>query len=407
MTIAEIERSLIGAILRRPEAVHHAAAAGLTTAHFAAEDARNVFSAILSLDLDRAPVTVANVAHIASESVTRLQQWADDGVPSAVGFYARQVMEDFTRRKLNQELRTLAAMSEHRRPEEVLARAHELAELHVASGNSQAIGDFVAAALDTIDPEKRGRNVYRTGFPGLDQALGGGINQTDEQLIIAADTGCGKTTFALNIARYVAHEYGVHPLFFSLEMGGVSLAAKLIGAEAGVGIRKHAYRQDEWSALKYAAQRIKDLPLRVATSSPTAENIEGVIRGHVREYGSTPIFVDYMQLMASNERNSVDRIAEVSKTLRRVGRNVGVPVIALAQLNREGSKQQKMPSKHDLKGSGQIEQDATTILMLWRPDPELAEVRAQIVKQRFSPTGGLARLLLAWEDSGQAFREVA
>ena len=406
-TIAEFERALIGSILRRPDSIHHAAAAGLTSSHFASVAAREAFCAVLQLDMDDVPVNPVNVAQIANQSVSQLRSWADDGTPSAVGFYAREVMQAAAQRKLNQELKRLTAMSEHLRPEEVLAEASALAEIYTAASNSQSVADFVDAAMDTIDPEKRGRNMYTTGLKQLDRALGGGISQTDEQFVLAADTGCGKTTVALGLAKHVGYTYGIHPLFFSLEMGGVSIAAKLIGAEAGVPIRKAGYSANEWAALQRAAQRVRELPLRVATASPTAESIEGEIRGHVREYGSTPVFIDYMQLMNSNERNSVDRIAEVSMTLRRVGRNVGVPIIALAQLNREGSKQQKMPSKHDLKGSGQIEQDATTILMLWRPDPELAEVRAQIVKQRFSPTGGMAKMLFAWEPSGQGFMEVA
>lgn len=401
----ELERQLVGSLLMRPENLDAAFASGLSTKHVAARDASAALGAILSLDLDGAPVTVATVANAAQVPPDRLREWMADGTPASVGFLAREVVAAHHRREFVQSVRKVAAMAELRRPEDVAPKLAELADRGTSGTGSRPLSDFTRKARALIDPTQRDRHVYRTGFPKLDRALGGGISMTDEQMIIAADTGAGKTTFMLNVAASIAGTYGIAPLVVSLEMGGESIAAKILGMLSGVPIRKPRYSTDENAAFDRAVSIADGLGLRIMDETPTQTTLEAKIREHVRECGSTPVFIDYLQLVPSSERNSVDRIAEVSKTLRRIGRNVGVPIIALAQLNREGAKARKMPTMHDLKGSGQIEQDATTILMLWRPDPETGEVRARIDKQRFSVDGTAAQLTYEWHESGQAFEE--
>lgn len=412
----ELERMLVGGILRSPDSLHQALAVGLRPSDLIDKHPSEALRSIVRLDRDQSPITPATIANVAQIPIQALEWWWEEGDPKQVRYLASQIRKSAARRELSQGLRRLAAQSETEDPARVLEQMRALAEVEVENSETQAIGDFVDAALDSIDPNKRATQVYTTGVPHLDRALGGGIQMHDEQLVIGADTGAGKTTLALGIAEHIASTYGTYPLFFSLEMTGQSVAAKLIGRVAGVPIRKSRYRPDEWARLTEAADWVRSLSIRLAVTTPTAESIEGVISSHVRQHGQTPVFVDYVQLMDSGERTAVDRIAEVSKVLRRTGRNLGVPIIALAQLNREGSKQQKQPTKHDFYGSGQIEKDCTVALLLWRPDPEEGEVRGVLDKRRFEPVeevrradGSMGqrivsrRLSWAWHGSGQRF----
>ena len=410
--VNENEQHLIGALLRDPDSLHQAAAAGVGTGDLIDEWASRALSAILSLDLDRAPITPATVADRASLPLTALEIWKADAGPEDVGYLSRLVRREALRRRIDADLRGLLERNlAAEDPSQVLAAMHDCSQAETASSAFRDVGDYVDAAIDSIDPSRRSSSVYTTGVPGLDRALGGGIQMHDEQLVIGADTGVGKTTLALGIAEHIADKYGCYPSFFSLEMTGQSVAAKLIGRVAGVPIRKASYSAHEWAKLRDAAEYVRSLPLKLSDVSPTAESIESEIRAHVRENGAAPVFVDYIQLMDSNERNAVDRIAEVSKVLRRTGRNLGVPIIALAQLNREGAKAQKQPTMHDFYGSGQIEKDCTAALLMWRPDPETGEVLGILDKRRFSPVEDVdgrprivsPKMLWAWHGSGQRF----
>lgn len=398
-----LERHLIGAILRRPEAAYEAMAQGLAQSDFADRWASEAFRAILSLLESQAPVTPSTVANRCTAPLVALELWFEDTPPNHLRHLCAEVRRAGAQRSLSHMLRGLAAKADVMEPSEVLAAMTQTVEQHVSDAGAVMLDEAGDAALEQIDPKNRRRYMLGTGLPHLDRALAGGINAEDEQLIIAADTGCGKTTLGLQILAHVAMaRRGVSPLLFSLEMTEASVAMKVIGALSGVPVRKGSYTQEEWSRLVEARARLAEIPIRVATQSPDADSIEGAIRSHVQQYGQTPIMVDYIQLMRARGDGIESRVSLVSSTLRRVGRTLGVPIIAIAQLNRTGKNKTGTPSRSDMKGAGQIEDDATTIVGLWRPEEGDPTVCAQVLKQRFQGTGD-PRVMLKWAPSGQKF----
>lgn len=403
--IEDFDRQCIGSLLRGPETLRATLATGIDESVFASVAARDAFRAIIALDMESAPVTAENVAHAGSLDVSELREWELEGTPSAAPWYAKQAIDAAARRKIDEELVRARCQLQIRRPEDVLEELRAQSFTTVNAAETQMIGDFADTALDSIDPEKRATAVYSTGMPGLDAALGGGLNMDDEQVIIAAAPGCGKTTFMLQIAQAIAGRYGITPLVFSLEMSGRALASKLIGSRAGVAIRKPSYSADEWAALLGAREWLRSLPLSIVKGTATTKQIKSIVMRHIDKHGPTPIFVDYLQLMRGSATLR-EQVVDASRTLRDVGVDLGVPIVAAAQLNRGGKTSGKAPTMYDLAESGQIENDATNILLMWRPNPEELEVGLKFGKQRFSVDGRQPKLAYRWHKSGQRFEEV-
>jgi replicative DNA helicase len=237
-----------------------------------------------------------------------------------------------------------------------------------------------------------------TGIYDLDQmthGLHGG-----QLVILAARPGVGKSTFALDIARNASIKHGQPSLFFSLEMGRAEIAMRLLSAESDIylqSMRKGTVSRDDWKKLANVRGTISDAPLFIDDSANlTLVEIRAKARRLTQALGLKLIVIDYLQLLSSGKKveNRQQEVSEFSRSLKLLAKELDIPVIAIAQLNR-GSEQKtdKKPELFHLRESGSLEQDADVVLLLHREDmgqkdhPRAGEADIIIAKQRNGPTG--------------------
>jgi replicative DNA helicase len=240
-----------------------------------------------------------------------------------------------------------------------------------------------------------------TGFRDLDQITGG--LQAGELIVIAARPSMGKTAFALNIARNAAVDHGKKVAVFSLEMTTRSLIIRLLSSEAAIdfsSLRKGFLPMTDYRRLQSAADKLTNAEIWIDDSgSLDILEIKAKSRRLHAEHGLDLVVLDYLQLAHAEgrgrERKDLE-IAEISKGLKALAKELDMPVIALSQLNRgpeQRDPDKRRPMMGDLRESGAIEQDADVIAFIYRDsvynkdteDPRLAEII--IEKQRNGPTG--------------------
>ena len=250
-----------------------------------------------------------------------------------------------------------------------------------------------------------------TGFSDLDDMTGG--LQRSDLIIVAARPSMGKTALCLNIAQNAALQYNIPVLVFSLEMSKEALVERLLSSEARVEsskIRGGFLDQNDWMNLTRAAGRIAEAPIWIDDSAaPTVLEIRAKAR---RFRADSSIFsedgqmglvmVDYLQLArASRHQHSREQeVAEVSRGLKALAKEIQLPVIALSQLRRAAEdRKDGRPQLSDLRESGAIEQDADVIAFIHRPPKEGSSERPSeseliIGKQRNGPVGSVPLMFL-------------
>ncbi len=239
-----------------------------------------------------------------------------------------------------------------------------------------------------------------SGFNDLDQKTSG--FQPGDLIIVAGRPSMGKTAFALNIGEHVALETSKPVAVFSMEMGGVQLAMRMLGSIGRLDqhkMRTGQLNDDDWPRLTHALGKLNDAPIFIDESAGlNSLELRARARRLYRQHeGLGLIIIDYLQLMSATSPGSENRaaeISEISRSLKALAKELQVPVIALSQLNR-GLEQRpnKRPIMSDLRESGAIEQDADVILFIYRdevynpdtPDKGIAEII--IGKQRNGPIG--------------------
>ena len=246
-----------------------------------------------------------------------------------------------------------------------------------------------------------------THYADLDRILSGGL-WPGELIVIAGRPSMGKTTFALNIARKVSvgNEARVKPcVIFSLEMPSAQVARNILCAEAGLDsqkMRRYDFTEEEFECLKSYNKALEQAPLFVDdTSALTLSQLRARCRRLHHRNGIRLVVVDYLQLMRGSSLrrdNREQEVAELSRGLKALARDLKIPVIVLSQLNRSAERREnedKRPQLSDLRESGAIEQDADVVIMLYRAEyyevDQLAKNvnigEALVLKNRNGPTG--------------------
>ncbi|KYG66747.1 replicative DNA helicase [Bdellovibrio bacteriovorus] len=212
-----------------------------------------------------------------------------------------------------------------------------------------------------------------TGFKKLDEMTAG--LHPGEMTIIAARPSMGKTAFSLNVAQHIALRLKKTVAYFSLEMGKESMMMRMLSAESKVSmseIRNGRIQDSAWPKLINAASALSEASIFIDdTPGMSPFEIRSRARRLKAEHGLDVIMIDYLQLMSMKQKFSSreQEVAEISKSLKSIAKELQIPIIALAQLNRgvEG-RTEKKPMLSDLRESGSIEQDADVIMMLYRDD---------------------------------------
>jgi len=279
------------------------------------------------------------------------------------------------------------------------------------------LGDLVNQAVSDLEAMQNRESTYTgipSGFRDLDDLTSG--LQAGNLVVIAARPGVGKSSLAMNIARNVAVA-GEPVTVFSLEMSRTEIGMRLLCAEARVPwdrIRSRRVGPDDWTRVVSAAGQLHDAPLHIVDSGSV--NIVD-IRARARRMktsrqGLSMIIVDYLQLMTSPGARRMDNrqqeVAEISRSLKLLAKELHIPVVALSQLNRNPeSRADKRPQLSDLRESGAIEQDSDVVMFIHRDDGDQEHKReAEIIiaKHRNGPTGSVR---LTFEPSLTQFRNAA
>lgn len=264
----------------------------------------------------------------------------------------------------------------------------ESVELHVA----------LLEAFTAIEGRIRNQGEYGvpTGFIDLDAILCG--FRESELIVVGARPSVGKTAWCLSAARNAAVDYGVPVLFISLEQSRRELAERLLCSQGAVDshkMRRGHIGPDEMERLFVANDHLGKSTLIV--DDKCGQNISQIsanVRRQKKRHGIKLVMIDYLQLIQpSNDRaNRQEQVSEISRRLKLLARDVSLPVIVAAQLNRGvEDRVDKRPRLSDLRESGAIEQDADTVLLLHRETTDTSlpvfEIDVIVAKQRNGPTG--------------------
>ena len=423
----EAEESVLGGILLDPHALDRVIEV-MGPDDFYRETNRKIFLAMLALTERSEPIDLITLTD-ALKARDELQEIGgatylaelSDKVPSAanIAFYARIVKEKAV-------LRSLINVSG-----EIVSRAYtgqediehflDEAERLIFDVSEQRIrpafakvGDMIMDTIKTIEQLYERKELVTgvpTGFPDLDQKTAG--FQPADLVIIAARPSMGKTAFVLNIAQYVAMQAKTAVGIFSLEMAKEQLVMRMLCAEARVDnakVRAGYLAERDFPRLAMAAGRLAEAPIYIDdTPGQNVLELRAKARRLKREANLGLVIIDYLQLMRglTAQENRTQELAEISRSLKALAKELGIPVVALSQLNRQVElRADKRPVMSDIRESGSIEQDADVIMFIYRDEVYHAESEeegtAEIIigKQRNGPTG---MVRLAWRSEYTRF----
>lgn len=423
----EAEQSVLGSILIDPEC-YNTVVGILKGEDFYVEEHTEIYLAMQDLylhnhDIDYVTL-IDTLVHRGVYNESRSKEYIKliaGAVPSAanVADYARIVKDKSLLRSLISAADEISESAYAAEDEvtHIIGNAEQRI-FSIAAGNEQKsfvhIRDVIVETCEHLHLLKTNREEMMgvpTGFGDLDNVLVG-MGKSD-LILIGARPGMGKTSFALNIATNVARATKKSVCVFSLEMSAGQLVSRILSSEAMVdshNIRSGELSDDDWTKLAHAASGLYDCDILIDdTTGIGATAMKAKLR-RVKNLGL--VVVDYLQLMQSDRKidNRVQEVADISRNLKIMAKELQVPIICCAQLSRSPeSRTDKTPMLSDLRDSGAIEQDADVIMFLSRDyyntKPEMQNVADVIVaKNRHGATG---KVQMGWFGQFTKFTSMA
>jgi replicative DNA helicase len=395
----EAEQGVLGAIMLASLAGDAGLVADIvgqmSSGDFYRDDDAALFDAIgdcLSRGMPVDPVTVGSMQRVLPSGQSTLAYAAtlSRDVPSAANVmaYVLQVKEWALARRVVGIGRLLEASIIERVPlSEAMSVAQQsitdLRDLHsTGKAGYKRMSDVLPVVLDHMDDvlNDKAPPKLSTGLVDLDKLIG--FLRPKSMVVIGGRPGSGKTMLGLQIVNHVAVRGRGVGLIISLEMGEEELTIRTIASLGGIDLRRmedvKVMEQEEWNRLGIAASKIKEAELYLNdTPGLTMSAIRAEARKLQREHGLDILMVDYLGLVGTdgNAQNRTDAVAKVSIAMKNLSKELGIPVLVLAQLNRNpASRPGKKPQASDLRDSGQIEQDADAVILVHHdPDSEAGQ----------------------------------
>ncbi len=410
----EAEQSTLGGMLLSQEAVAEVFEA-VSGVDFYAPKHELIFNAILNLFGRGEPTDVIAVTDELNKQGNLLKAGGADYlhsltsyVPTAANasYYAKIVSDKaILRRLIEAGTRIAQAGYDSQGEVEDLINQAQSEIYRVSSQSSKEdyvpLSDSIEAAIHEIEgAQKRGGELtgVPTGFTDLD-AYTHGLHP-GQLVIVAARPAVGKSTFALDLARNAAVKNNKATIFFSLEMGRAEIAMRLMSAESSIylqSMRKGTVTDADWTKLAAVRGRINDAPLYIDDSpNMSLVEIRAKCRRLAQQVDLKMVVIDYIQLMSSGKKveSRQQEVSEFSRALKLLAKELGIPVVALSQLNRQAEQaKDKRPELSHLRESGSLEQDADVVVLLHREGiyekdhPRAGEADLILAKQRNGPTG--------------------
>lgn len=260
---------------------------------------------------------------------------------------------------------------------------------------------YIERGLDIRDrqqnPEKFQEDVIPTGYPAIDQLLAGGFRKGN-LIVVGARPGTGKTTLGLNIAERLIFNSAIQDpvLFFSLEMPFNEITDRFMASVAGIEhsqILNAKLSYEDYIQWQNGRERLQKSNEIFVDDTSNLKPIEIRARaGRFKQrFGLSLIVIDYLQyIQIPGYKNKVEELTKISNELKALAKDLNVPVVALAQLNRNSENRgDKTPGIADLRGSGSIEQDADIAMFIYRKDPDEQQTEILISKNRHGQTGSV------------------
>ncbi len=430
----EAEHSVLGSLLIDPDALMKVSDF-LIVDDFYSQANRDIYEIILLLSNQRKPIDMVTVPEELKKK-NLLEKLGGVGflaelmttVPSAVNImeYAQIVKTKSTLRRMvnagqkitsygyeeDGDIEGLLEMSEKEvfQISQTFLKNKFVSIKEILSGRFEFFSERHDCDDDTLETG------VKSGFEGVDKILGG--FQPSDMVVVAARPSMGKTGFALAIAINAAEIYGKSVGIFSLEMSKEQLTDRMFANMLQVDmwkLQKGKLSDDEFMRMGPAMDKMSKLPIYI---DDTVESSIAALRAKARrlqaENGLDMIIIDYLQLMSTGDKalagNRVLEIAEISRSLKALARELHIPVMALSQLSRGvESRPDKRPLLSDLRDSGAIEQDADVTIMLYRDeyyDPETDHPGITEVLVRKHRNGPLGNCDLRFDKAKMRFYDV-
>ena len=429
------EQSLLGSVLVDPESFNEIADL-VSVTDFYLEEHQQIFAAMHELFLTSRDIDVVTLIDMLVQKGIYTKSGGEqyirtiaEVVPNALNVkdYARIVKDKSILRQLIGACDEVSdiAYSEQDDVAHILDSA-ENKIFAIAQGKDtknfrhirEVIGD-VYSHLHELVTDKDASQGTATGFSGLDRVLAG-MGKSD-LVLVGARPGMGKTSFCLNIGTNVAAATGKTVCMFSLEMSAEQLVNRIISSEAMVdsyAMRTGDLKPEDWENIALATSKLAKCDILIDdTSGITVTGMKAKLR-RVKNLGL--VIIDYLQLMQSDGRNDnrVQEVAEISRAMKIMAKDLMVPIICCAQLSRgPESRTDKKPMLSDLRDSGAIEQDADVVMFLYRdeyykvnessePNSDAAASIAEVIvaKNRHGSTGTVK---MGWIGRYTKFRTLA
>lgn len=408
------EQSLLGAVLIDPESLNEIAAL-MNGDDFYLGEHKQIYLAMQELFLANREIDVVTLIDMLVTKGVYDKSGGEDyirtlteAVPDALNIkdYARIVKEKSVLRQLIAASGEISesAYSEQEEVTSILDHAETLI-FNIAQGRDtkgfkhiREVLQDVYAHLQELRTNAEATQGTKTGFSALDRVLAG-MGKSD-LVLVGARPGMGKTSFALNIATNVAKQTKKAVCIFSLEMSADQLVNRVLASEALVNsyaLRTGELTPEDWEHLAVAAGELSGCDILIDdTSGMTVTAMKAKLR-RVQNLGM--VVIDYLGLMQGDHHNDnrVQEVSEISRSLKIMAKELMVPVVCCAQLSRgPESRTDKKPMLSDLRDSGAIEQDADTVIFLYRseyyktgetPDQNTSIAEVIIAKNRHGSTG--------------------
>lgn len=416
----ETEMSVLGAMLIESTAVPKAVEVITSEAFYLAAH-RHIFSAMLNLFKANEPIDTVTVY----QELKKMGKLDDTGgaaylsrltqeISSAanIEFHAKIIAEKSIQRRLITISHEIAA-SAYREDadaydllDEGEQKIFQLAEQFLSKSYVD-MGSAVKKAMEYIqelhDPKQR-KFAVGTGFYDMDDMLGG--FQKSDLIILAARPSMGKTALALSFARNAAILHNVPVAIFSLEMATIQLVMRLICAEGRLNahqVRTGKFPEEEGYKISKSAGKLSKAPIYIDDApGQTVLEIRAKTRRLKAEKNIGLVMIDYLQLMQgpANAESREREISQISRSLKSLAKELEIPVIALAQLNRAvEARTDKRPLLSDLRESGSLEQDADVVLFINRPEYYDREKPIMVNGVESNPEG-MAEIIVAKHRNG-------
>lgn len=397
----DVEEAVMGACMLERDAYSNISGL-LTAAMFYKEENQKIFKVIENMVLSGRTIDLLTVT----------QQLKQDNLLDEVGgplyitqltsrvasaahieHHARIIYEKYALREMIRRFSELIA----------IAYTDEFDDVDMAYAvNTQAIDDLLAGKTgmrhirevmkdNSREVEERQKKAERGEMPGIPTGLADMNRATNgwqksDLIIIGARPGMGKTAFALHFGKWAAKN-NFPVCFFSLEMKDTRLSQRLILSNGGIdseNLKSGKMTVEDWTAYHRSVGQLETLPIYIDdTAASSIRYISAVARNKARRNECSMVVIDYLQLVETpqengyNNKNREREVAEISRSLKKLAKDLDIPIILLVQLNRGvENRADKTPMLSDLRESGAIEQDADVVIFPWRPeyyDPDVVD----------------------------------